>query len=130
MYFTIPRSAEPRYACQYMPTVATGLDFAATRLGVIMSPEPGQPHEAWGVLNPGGARSADGAMQLFPRLIAEGNYSRIGHARVYFDGETPVGTSNASESPSNRTNRTKSTRAAAASKTRASCTFRCSNATS
>jgi predicted GH43/DUF377 family glycosyl hydrolase len=30
-------------------------------------------------------------MQLFPRLIAEGNYSRIGRARVYFDGETPVG---------------------------------------
>lgn len=30
-------------------------------------------------------------MHLFPRLIAEGNYSRIGHARVCFDGETPVG---------------------------------------
>jgi len=30
-------------------------------------------------------------MHLFPRLIAEGNYSRIGHARVLFDGETPVG---------------------------------------
>jgi predicted GH43/DUF377 family glycosyl hydrolase len=74
-----------------MPTLVTGLDFAATRLGVIMSPEPGQPHEAWGVLNPGGARSADGRMQLFPRFIAEGNYSRIGHARVYFDGENPVG---------------------------------------
>ena len=74
-----------------MPTVASGLDFAATRLGVIMRPEPGQLHEAWGVLNPGGARSAGGTMQLFPRLIAEGNYSRIGHARVYFDGENPVG---------------------------------------
>ncbi len=56
-----------------------------------MRPQAGQPHEAWGVLNPGGVRSADGAMQLFPRLIAEGNYSRIGHARVQFDGETPVG---------------------------------------
>ena len=74
-----------------MPTVAPGLDFAATRLGMIMSPEPGQPHEAWGVLNPGGARSADGTMMLFPRFIAEGNYSRIGRARVYFDGEKPVG---------------------------------------
>lgn len=30
-------------------------------------------------------------MHLFPRLIAEGNYSRIGHARVRFEGETPVG---------------------------------------
>lgn len=74
-----------------MPTVASALDFAATRLGVIMSPEPGRPHEAWGVLNPGGARSADGTLRLFPRLIAEGNYSRIGHARVCFDGTTPVG---------------------------------------
>jgi predicted GH43/DUF377 family glycosyl hydrolase len=54
-------------------------------------PEPGLPHEAWGVLNPGGARAADGTMHLFPRLVAEGNYSRIGHARVFFDGANPVG---------------------------------------
>ena len=74
-----------------MPTAATGLDFAATRLGVIMSPQVGQPHEAWGVLNPGGARTADGSMMLFPRLIAEGNYSRIGRARVCFNGEIPAG---------------------------------------
>jgi predicted GH43/DUF377 family glycosyl hydrolase len=66
-------------------------DFAATRLGVIMSPKSSEPHEAWGVLNPAGIRSPDGTMHLFPRLIAEGNYSRIGHARVRFDGETPVG---------------------------------------
>jgi predicted GH43/DUF377 family glycosyl hydrolase len=66
-------------------------DFAAARLGVIMRPKDGEPHEAWGVLNPGGIRSADGVMHLFPRLIAEGNYSRIGHARVRFDGETPNG---------------------------------------
>jgi predicted GH43/DUF377 family glycosyl hydrolase len=56
-----------------------------------MSPQADQPHEAWGVLNPGGVRSPDGTMHLFPRLIAEGNYSRIGHARVLFDGETPIG---------------------------------------
>jgi predicted GH43/DUF377 family glycosyl hydrolase len=56
-----------------------------------MSPEPGEPHEAWGVLNPGGVRSADGTMHLFPRLIAEGNYSRIGHVRVCYEGDTPVG---------------------------------------
>jgi predicted GH43/DUF377 family glycosyl hydrolase len=64
--------------------------FAVTRLGVIMSPEPGEPHEAWGVLNPGGVRSPDGMMHLFPRLIAEGNYSRIGHGSVRYEGETPV----------------------------------------
>lgn len=74
-----------------MQTAARATDFATTRLGVIMSPKDGEPHEAWGVLNPAGIRSPDGAMHLFPRLIAEGNYSRIGHARVRFDGETPVG---------------------------------------
>jgi len=74
-----------------MSTLQKALDFETTRLGVIMSPKPGEPHEAWGVLNPGGVRAADGTMHLFPRLIAEGNYSRIGHARVHFDGETSIG---------------------------------------
>jgi predicted GH43/DUF377 family glycosyl hydrolase len=74
-----------------MPTEAQVLAFAATRLGVIMRPLPGRPHEAWGVLNPGGVRGADETFHLFPRLIAEGNYSRIGHARVRFDAGTPVG---------------------------------------
>lgn len=55
-----------------------------------MRPQAGQAHEAWGVLNPGGVRDAAGTMHLFPRLIAEGNYSRIGHARVLFNAETPV----------------------------------------
>ncbi|MGD0471890.1 MAG: glycosidase [Candidatus Velthaea sp.] len=73
-----------------MPTISPGIEFEVTRLGAIMRPQAGAPHEAWGVLNPGGVRSADGTMHLFPRLIAEGNYSRIGHARVLFDGENPV----------------------------------------
>jgi predicted GH43/DUF377 family glycosyl hydrolase len=71
-------------------TLTSPIIFDVTRLGVIMRPEAGQPHEAWGVLNPGGVRSADGAMHLFPRLIAEGNYSRIGNARVCFDDDTPT----------------------------------------
>jgi predicted GH43/DUF377 family glycosyl hydrolase len=74
-----------------MLTSTTGLDFKTTRLGVIMSPRADQPHEAWGVVNPGGVRAADGTVHLFPRLIAEGNYSRIGHAKVCFAGETAVG---------------------------------------
>jgi predicted GH43/DUF377 family glycosyl hydrolase len=74
-----------------MSTIAVDLEFTATRLGVIMRPQPAQPHEAWGVLNPGGVRAADGRMHLFPRLIAEGNYSRIGHAHVRFEGAKPVG---------------------------------------
>ncbi len=74
-----------------MPALVAGLTFSVRRLGVLMSPKAGEPHEAWGVLNPGGARAQDGTLHLFPRLIAEGNYSRIGHARVRFDGDMPVG---------------------------------------
>ena len=74
-----------------MLTLPPSVAFAVMRLGVIMSPEASEPHEAWGVLNPGGVRSPDGMMHLFPRLIAEGNYSRIGHASVRYEGETPVG---------------------------------------
>jgi predicted GH43/DUF377 family glycosyl hydrolase len=74
-----------------MPALASSLDFRVTRLGVVMSPQADQPHEAWGVLNPAGVRSADGTMHLFPRLIAEGNYSRIGRAHVRFDGDRPAG---------------------------------------
>src|SRR5437588_9269179 len=59
--------------------------FALQRLGVVMEPQPGDPNEAWGVLNPAAARGLDGQLYLFPRLVAEGNYSRIGIARVVFD---------------------------------------------
>jgi len=55
------------------------------RIGQLMEPEPGNPHEAEGVLNPGAARGPDGHLYLFPRLVAKGNYSRIGIARVKFD---------------------------------------------
>jgi beta-1,2-mannobiose phosphorylase / 1,2-beta-oligomannan phosphorylase len=63
------------------------------RLGVIMSPDPDDLREAWGTLNPGGARGPDGLYYLFPRVVAAGNYSRIGRARVSFDATTgdPVG---------------------------------------
>jgi predicted GH43/DUF377 family glycosyl hydrolase len=61
--------------------------FQATRLGTLMEPEPGNPQEAEGVLNPAAARGPDGNLFLFPRLVAKGNYSRIGIARVLFNGE-------------------------------------------
>jgi beta-1,2-mannobiose phosphorylase / 1,2-beta-oligomannan phosphorylase len=51
-----------------------------------MEPNEGDAHEAGGVLNPASARGPDGQLYLFPRLVAEGNYSRIGVARVRFDG--------------------------------------------
>jgi predicted GH43/DUF377 family glycosyl hydrolase len=50
-----------------------------------MEPEPGNPQEVEGVLNPAAARGPDGKLYLFPRLVAKGNYSRIGIARVRFN---------------------------------------------
>ncbi|MGD0616461.1 MAG: glycosidase [Bryobacteraceae bacterium] len=62
------------------------------RLGLIMEPEPGNPLEIEGVLNPAAARGPDGKLYLFPRLVAQGNYSRIGIARVLFnDDGDPTG---------------------------------------
>jgi predicted GH43/DUF377 family glycosyl hydrolase len=64
--------------------------FSLERLGVVMSPLAGAPTEAAGVLNPATAHSG-GEVYLFPRLVADGNYSRIGRARVIFDAAgTPV----------------------------------------
>lgn len=60
-------------------------DFQLKRLGMVMQPEPGNPLEAEGVLNPAAVRGPDGQLYLFPRLVARGNYSRIGIARVMFD---------------------------------------------
>lgn len=62
------------------------------RLGIIMEPEPGNELEIEGVLNPGAVRGPDGALYLFPRLVAKNNYSRIGLARVLFNNDgDPVG---------------------------------------
>ena len=59
--------------------------FQLQRLGMFMEPEPGNPQEIEGVLNPAAARGPDGKLYLFPRLVAKGNYSRIGIARVKFN---------------------------------------------
>jgi predicted GH43/DUF377 family glycosyl hydrolase len=67
-------------------------EFNLRRLGMIMEPEPGNPPEVEGVLNPAAARGLDGELYLFPRLVAKGNYSRIGIARVRFNAAgDPVG---------------------------------------
>ncbi len=50
-----------------------------------MEPEPGNAFEVEGVLNPAATRGPDGHLYLFPRLVAKGNYSRIGIARVQFN---------------------------------------------
>ena len=54
-------------------------------LGVVMEPDPHDPREVEGVLNPAVARGADGGLYLLPRMVAAGNYSRIGLARVLFN---------------------------------------------
>jgi predicted GH43/DUF377 family glycosyl hydrolase len=62
------------------------------RLGMVMEPEPGNPREVEGVLNPAAVRGPDGELYLFPRLVARGNYSRIGIARVQFNkAGDPIG---------------------------------------
>jgi predicted GH43/DUF377 family glycosyl hydrolase len=59
--------------------------FQLQRLGLVMEAAPGNPQEIEGVLNPAAARGPDGELYLFPRLVARGNYSRIGIARVRFN---------------------------------------------
>jgi hypothetical protein len=56
--------------------------FKLKRLVLVMEPHPGNPQEIEGVLNPAVARGPDGALYLFPRVVAHGNYSRIGIARL------------------------------------------------
>jgi predicted GH43/DUF377 family glycosyl hydrolase len=62
------------------------------RIGMIMEPRAGDPNETEGVLNPAAIRGRDGQLYLFPRLVAAGNFSRIGIARVLFDSAgDPIG---------------------------------------
>jgi predicted GH43/DUF377 family glycosyl hydrolase len=60
-------------------------DFKLKRIGTMMEPQAGDPNEVEGVLNPAAIRAPDGQLYLFPRLVARGNFSRIGIARVLFD---------------------------------------------
>lgn len=59
-------------------------NFQLQRFGLLMEPEPGNPYEVGGVLNPAAVRGPDGELYLFPRLVAKDNFSRIGIARVQF----------------------------------------------
>ncbi len=67
-------------------------DLRLQRIGLVMKPEAGNPMETEGILNPAAVRGPDGHLYLFPRLVAKGNYSRIGIARVRFDeAGDPIG---------------------------------------
>ena len=59
--------------------------FQLQRLGMLMEPKPGNPGEVGGVLNPAAIRGPDGGLYLFPRIVARGDLSRIGIARVKFN---------------------------------------------
>lgn len=77
-----------------MPTTTeteTPFPYSLTRAGIIMSPEPGNELEAEGVLNPGTGRTPDGTLYLLPRLVATGNVSRVGLAKIVITDGIPTG---------------------------------------
>jgi predicted GH43/DUF377 family glycosyl hydrolase len=67
-----------------------GFPYGLVREGVLMQPDPAEPNEVEGVLNPA-AGWADGELYLLPRLVASGNVSRVGLARVRIEAGRPVG---------------------------------------
>lgn len=64
--------------------------YALRRRGVVMEPRLDSEYELEGVLNPGSAR-LDGDTYLLPRLVAAGNVSRVGLAKVRIEDGIPVG---------------------------------------
>lgn len=67
--------------------------YTLTRLGVVMTPEPGNDLESEGVLNPASGHTPDGRLHLLPRLVAPGNVSRVGLAEVQLTDGVPTGVS-------------------------------------
>ena len=63
--------------------------FALRRLGLIMAPDDVDPDECGGILNPGAARGPDGALYLFPRVVARGDDARIGTAILHIPDALP-----------------------------------------
>jgi predicted GH43/DUF377 family glycosyl hydrolase len=72
-------------------TVSTDVPYTMSRLGVVMAPDPDDPFEAEGVLNPASGRTPDGRLHLLPRMVAAGNVSRIGLAEVDLRDGVPAG---------------------------------------
>ncbi len=59
-----------------------------TRLGVALEPD-GDPSEVEGVMNPATARTRDGKLLMYPRLVGRGNTSRIGLVEASGPAEAP-----------------------------------------
>ncbi|MGO4301578.1 glycoside hydrolase family 130 protein [Leifsonia sp. RAF41] len=72
-------------------TTAVAIPYTLERVGVVMEPDPTDPRQAEGVLNPATVQDADGTVHLFPRLVAQSNVSRIGRARVHVTDGLPTG---------------------------------------
>jgi predicted GH43/DUF377 family glycosyl hydrolase len=72
-------------------TTSIAIPYALERAGVVMEPDTADPRQAEGVLNPATVQGPDGTLHLFPRLVAEGNVSRIGRARVVVADGVPTG---------------------------------------
>ena len=80
----------PSSETQSRPTRLPNVPYRLTRLGIIMSADPSDPYEVEGVLNPATAWGTDGELYLYPRLVAEGNVSRVGKARVVLVDGVPT----------------------------------------
>lgn len=72
-------------------STTTPVPYTLTRVGVVMSPLPGEANEVEGVLNPASGRTPDGRLHLLPRLVSDGNVSRVGLAEVTLDNGVPTG---------------------------------------
>lgn len=70
---------------------STSIPYTLTRVGTLMTPEEGNELEAEGVLNPASGHDGSGELYLLPRLVARGNVSRVGLARVIVDDGVPIG---------------------------------------
>ncbi|MGJ4845404.1 MULTISPECIES: glycoside hydrolase family 130 protein [unclassified Leifsonia] len=75
-----------------VPAVSTAVTvpYVLERAGVVMEPDPADPRQVDGVLNPATVQDPDGTVHLFPRLVAEHNVSSIGRARVVVTDGVPT----------------------------------------
>ncbi len=64
--------------------------YELTRAGVVMTPDADEPYEVEGVLNPAAGWTPNGRLVLFPRVVAEGNWSRIAAADVVLTDGVPT----------------------------------------
>jgi len=69
---------------------SSSFPYGLVRAGVLMTPLPGDELEAEGVLNPASGRGPDGELYLLPRMVATGNVSRVGLAKILVTDGVPT----------------------------------------